>query len=77
MKDNYEDKKNKECAAFDELLIYPFFSSYEGANEIISSFLGEEIRIEAISPLFLDHIVGKMSVAIAMEAVGGDDRYFL
>ena len=77
MKENYEYKKNKECAAFDELLIYPFFSSYEGASEIISSFLGEEIRIEAISPLFLDHIVGKMAVAIAMEAVGGDGRYFL
>ena len=27
--------------------------------------------------MFLDHIVGKMAVAIAMEAVGGDDRYFL
>ena len=28
MKDNNEYKKNKECAAFDELMIYPFFSSY-------------------------------------------------
>ena len=28
MKDNNEYKKNKECAAFDELIIYPFFSSY-------------------------------------------------
>ena len=77
MKDNNEYKKNKECAAFDELMIYPFFSSYWGNDELISTFIGEKIEIRRFYPLVMDIAVGKMALALEMEAVSGDDSYYI
>lgn len=77
MKDNNEYKKNKECAAFDELMTYPFFSSYWGNDELISTFIGEEIEITRFYPLVMDIAVGKMALALELEAVGGDDTYYI
>ena len=77
MKDNNEYKKNKECAAFDELMIYPFFSSYWGNDELISTFIGEKIEIRRFYPLVMDIAVGKMALALEMEAVSGDDTYYI
>ena len=52
------------CAPFDDLLIYPFLSSYEERDKIISILIGKDVEVDDLCPVNMDFLAGKMAMGL-------------
>lgn len=65
------------CAPFDDLLIYPFLSSYEERDKIISILIGKDVEVDDLCPVNMDFLAGKMAMGLEIEAHNEEERHFL
>lgn len=77
MKNNLFGKSDGAYDAFDEFMLFPFFSSGEPAERILKPILGDEVKIVAVRSIILDHVAGKMTSAVGVECKGKDQTYYI
>lgn len=60
----------RKKAPFDDLMLYPFFSQREFSEDVLSTLLGEKMKVKSVRTFPLDPILHRMSNVLAIKAEG-------